>query len=692
MGTQTSTADIQAEFWATQLLLKAGGLAYLFADGRVQDRRLLAQLSLPNEVVSAPTLTSVEKALAKHLSVLRIVAEHLPRKAPLFRNLGWLADSMGLDELEREIVLLVALGTLSDILAGTLELMGPLRLQDVHGLVSVALAASPENVSAALSPDGKLVRSGLIWVSPELHLRWECKVGMLYGLTEQLVVAHDDPALLLRSNFHSASGTALGLDDFQHLGPDIEVLRRLLVDARNHQRVGVNVLVYGNAGCGKTTLTRVLADSLGSDLFDVASHDRFGNSLRGEARLGACSLAQEILGGRDQNLLVLDEAEGIFRGGAENDSQDSRNRSIGPTKARINQLLETNRVPTLWLTNSLAGMDAAYLRRFSLILQVDVPPRSVRARLLRNATCDLGVTSQWLESVADHDDLSPALVTQAAEVARRICTSDTTLGPEEVMTLNLNGHFRALGQPLLREGSNTVQPPYRLDFLNVDADLEALVEGIRRTGRGRICCWGSPGTGKSAFGLHLAQALDRPILLRRASDLISKWVGDTERAISRAFEEAKQEGAVLQLDEVDGFLQNREKAQHGWEVTQVNEMLTQLESFQGILIATTNRLEAQDDASLRRFDVKIRFDPLKPAQQVALLEESLQVLQLECTLSARRKVSRLANLTPGDYAVVFRQHGLNPVRSGLDFVARLVRELELKRDRPRRSIGFGGGA
>ena len=80
--------------------------------------------------------------------------------------------------------------------------------------------------------------------------------------------------------------------------------------------------------------------------------------------------------------------------------------------------------------------------------------------------------------------------------------------------------------------------------------------------------------------------------------------------IAKAFSEAEQKGAILVLDEVDSFLQDRSGAYHSWEVTQVNEMLTQMESFQGIFIATTNFMTNLDKASIRRFDMKIEFKPL----------------------------------------------------------------------------------
>ena len=90
-----------------------------------------------------------------------------------------------------------------------------------------------------------------------------------------------------------------------------------------------------------------------------------------------------------------------------------------------------------------------------------------------------------------------------------------------------------------------------------------------------------------------------------------------------AFERAEADGAILLIDEVDSFLQERKGAEKSWEVTQVNEMLTQMESFGGLFIASTNLMDGLDAASLRRFDLKVRFDYLRPDQAWALLDRYL---------------------------------------------------------------------
>ena len=129
-----------------------------------------------------------------------------------------------------------------------------------------------------------------------------------------------------------------------------------------------------------------------------------------------------------------------------------------------------------------------------------------------------------------------------------------------------------------------------------------------------MCLQGPPGTGKSAFVRHLAEHLGLEVVQKRASDLMSMWVGGTEQRIAAAFAEARDSGAFLVFDEADSLLADRRFAHRSWEVSQVNEMLTWMESHPLPFACTTNFGEHLDPATLRRFVFKVTLDYLSPAQ------------------------------------------------------------------------------
>jgi SpoVK/Ycf46/Vps4 family AAA+-type ATPase len=169
---------------------------------------------------------------------------------------------------------------------------------------------------------------------------------------------------------------------------------------------------------------------------------------------------------------------------------------------------------------------------------------------------------------------------------------------------------------------------------------------------------------------------------------MSKWLGESEKQISHAFRQAQQDKALLLIDEVDGFLQDRRGAERSWEVTMVNEMLTQMESFSGVFIASTNLVEGLEPAALRRFDLKVRFDFLKPEQAWELLLRQCAALGLAEPLpEIRPRIDRLLNLTPGDFAAVARQHRFRPIETAAALITALDAECTLK-DGGRAVIGF----
>ena len=203
--------------------------------------------------------------------------------------------------------------------------------------------------------------------------------------------------------------------------------------------------------------------------------------------------------------------------------------------------------------------------------------------------------------------------------------------------------------------SQAMAVPYQIGFINADIDLTSVCDGLKRRGQGgRLCFYGPSGTGKTAFAKHLARALDRPLLIRRASDLLSKYFGEAEKNIASMFKEATQENAVLLLDEADSFLRDRGLSRYQHEVTQVNELLTQMEAFQGVFVVTSNHFGDMDSACLRRLDFKIYFNYLRLDQRLALIRQvSGEANELPQSLS--RRIQALDTLTPGDVSVAVRQ-------------------------------------
>ena len=209
---------------------------------------------------------------------------------------------------------------------------------------------------------------------------------------------------------------------------------------------------------------------------------------------------------------------------------------------------------------------------------------------------------------------------------------------------------------------------------------------MQRTRAISLCLHGVPGTGKTSFAEHVAERLDKPLIYRRASDLQSKWLGDTEKKLRAMFDEAQSENAVLLLDEADSFLFDRTRAQHSWERSQVNELLQGMERFEGIFIAATNLIDVLDKAALRRFAYKLEFLWLTREQRHRMLR-SLITENVDELILAR--LDRMDGLTAGDFAVIARQQRLsNDPIPAPKMIEQLEAELFLREPKRGRGMGF----
>jgi AAA+ superfamily predicted ATPase len=211
---------------------------------------------------------------------------------------------------------------------------------------------------------------------------------------------------------------------------------------------------------------------------------------------------------------------------------------------------------------------------------------------------------------------------------------------------------------------------YGLEGLNVDSDMGQVMNTLDMFNRHwqnnpedllidnlNLFLYGPPGTGKTEFARYVAGKLKRRLIVKRGSDLLSPYIGVTEKLIREAFEQAEREQAILFIDEADSFLFTRENAGRSWELSQVNELLTNMENFTGIFIAATNYKETIDSAAMRRFNIKMKFDYLSAEGNLIFYRRFFSTwLKKRLSKSQQIDLMSVQYLTPGDFKVVYQKY------------------------------------
>ena len=581
---------------------------------------------------------------------------------------------LDLDEVDRRLLLFVDLLCSSKPLRMLCREGGVENSQINSERLALLLETSAQAVRTALRPEGRLRQLALLKMSENADLEDFLQPGVILKQANEHSPRNETE--LLGVFVEELTPAQVGLDAFPHLVNQANRVRKVFEQALKIQEAGVNALFYGSAGTGKTELAKAIVSSMGYTAYNVRTSDANGNPLNREGRLGGYQMAQILLQGSQSKLLIFDEIEDL-QGTDELMLSGLTGYAPSQDKGWFNRVLECNQVPTIWITNYLDSLDPAARRRFLLSIAFRTPPRAVRRDMAAGILAQTGVSDWLIDQVAADVLINPAALTNAQRVVR-LCPD------EEVnnLVINILADWRRTMHRQAAPRNRTVNTTIDLRLLNMEGanTPDAVVEGIRKSGQGRLCLFGKPGTGKTQFAEHLAEALDRELIVATASTVISPYVGVTERNLADLFEDADPGSAVILLDEVDSFLIDRRHAEHSWEKTQVNELLQQMERFPGVFIAATNLMDGLDAAAMRRFDLKLQFLPLTTEQRYRVFaQEALGNAEAAVPETSKRLLDNLKGLTLGDVANVQRQQKvLGEALSPEQFLNRLRAEWELK--------------
>ena len=419
-----------------------------------------------------------------------------------------------------------------------------------------------------------------------------------------------------------------------------------------------NILLYGAPGAGKTEYAKALIKQAGLKMTtyknELEVSDKDDADAKALSRLN-CYLSLK----KEDSVLVVDEAENVlqtrefsFFGMSLSSSQ----------KGTVNKMLETSENKCIFIVNYTTEMDESTLRRFTYSIKFQAMPketlRSIAAEKLKPVNMPAILKNDILDMCGKYK------ITGASvdNVVKAISSLDYQKGKEDKVRKDIKSVLEAnssllYGKTKMRDA---VKKSYDLSVLNTSVSAAEIIEMLKtaelykkenqneENSEGvRMLFYGLSGTGKTELARYISTVLGKPLLLKRCSDLLGPYVGQTERLIAEAFEEAETTDSILLFDEADSFFADRAGAKQSWERTQVNEFLTQMEEFSGICICTTNLRKIMDPAMQRRFHIITEFKALNEDGITTLLKSFFGKYKFND--GQIQELAKFNTVTPGDF-------------------------------------------
>ncbi len=556
-------------------------------------------------------------------------------------RLKLLQKTLNLNETELELVAFSWIFKNKSVCENISSMNGYRKFEDGN-LSKIFAAFYPKlNIEKAIANDGVLKRMNIL----DDDLDISCRIG--YFLDGRS--GNDLDSLYCRTY----KGKCVSYRELCKGNPKVELMFEMLKNNPVGSRL--NVFFYGVEGTGKTELAKAIAHELKCPLVmtNVSTNGVHKDSIKGSPiaeRMGSILFAANKYKNQ-KAILLVDEADLILN---------------CCEKGALNFFLEQICVPVIWISNNIGLIEASSLRRFDYSLRFERLESEKRIDMWRSVIKEQHAAKllapEVVQNLADTYPITAGGITQAiagakmlkksgckidvAEVVREIAAAQTTL-------LDLSLEYAS-------RDKESHAPSYVLDVLNLDCEM-SYVQHVMKSFDAKwkkmrpadkpdslnVLFYGPPGTGKTELAKFIARDLNRKLIIRKASDLLNCYVGETEKNIRKMFREAEEKNAILFLDEADSMIQERAGADHSWEVTQVNELLTQMENFKGIFIAATNFNDNLDQASRRRFAMKIKFGYLQPDGAESMWNAFFP--EFACPAAVRE----LRQLAPGDFNAVY---------------------------------------
>ena len=666
----------------------------------------------------------------------------------------------------------VSIGELVEIRRARVEPARSIELAAVHQTVLVRGADAAVRRALIGRP---LLAGDLLTVSPGAEIALGAEIPL--GIQElRLAVVDTEPRGIVQvteatvidlrpqgAKADDASRDTITYDELGGLDDAIAQLREIIQLPLRHpqlfDRLGIDpprgILLHGPPGTGKTLLARAVASEEDARFFYIGGPETMAPH-HGESEKRLRDVFERACG-EAPSIIFMDEIDAIAPR-REQTTGETERRVVTQLLTLLDGLQPRGRVVVIGATNRLDAIDEALRRpgRFDRELTIGVPDAQGRRQILEIHTRGMPIGADVdIEELAraQHGfvgaDLT-ALVREAAlaAVRRHLASADIDLLAESprlleglfVMKDDFDTAKRRVRPSAMREILVHIPDTRWTDVGGLAAVKRTLSQGIElplrnpaafaqlgiRPASGFLL-FGPPGTGKTLIGRAVAGETEANFISTKASDLLSKWYGESERQVARLFARARQVApTIIFIDELDALAPRRGTSggDHGVSDRVVNTLLAEMDGLESggrvVVIGATNRPTLIDPALLRpgRFGEIIYIPPPDRDARLEILGLQTARVPLDADVDLGWVADQTPGLTGADLEGIVRRAALAALTSGstpllvthanlrdalaetyASVTAEMEREYEqvlreLRRESPRggRTIGFETGS